>query len=117
MSNNSGKCLICDGKTEIKTVWSYEYLGTKIIDYFDLCEKCKLVPNCFTCLYSKSWYFRYKGKCDKAFGTVEESRPDCKIFKTKKIGNTVDFWNHIICKRYRRGDATKGEFEEANYHD
>lgn len=62
-----GKCIICHNDTQIKT--SYRNRETREITrvYFDLCEACKLQKNCFTCLYSKMWYLRYKGKCDVNF--------------------------------------------------
>ena len=118
MSNQDGICLICGKHTLLRTVFHDVEADKEYRFYFDLCESCKVVPNCFTCLYSKMWYLRYKGRCDQAFKTFEQNRPDCKLYRGKRIGeNRKEFWDHLPCKRYRRGDLTKNEFDEANYHD
>jgi hypothetical protein len=51
----NGKCLICNKDTKPKLYKNC---------FFDLCENCKRVKSCFTCLYSRPSYMRYKGKCD-----------------------------------------------------
>ena len=110
----TGKCIICGNPAKLRSRWILEDGGRQSF-YFDLCEKCKLEKNCFTCRFSRVWYLRYKGRCDKVFGTFEEDRPDCKVYKQKKIGNTPkEFWDHLPCQRHHRGEATKEEFDEFN---
>lgn len=55
---NKGECLICGNKTQNRYYKD---------SFFDLCEDCKKIKNCFTCRYSKCWYLRNKGKCDRNF--------------------------------------------------
>jgi len=229
--DKSGKCLICGKDSKIKDSFFNRETKERIICYWDICEECKKVKNCFTCTYSRCWYLRYKGICDvnfdyflvatffledekkeisdedkKAFQTlltkygievkdknikitdfletidkddeineddkaffhalfnkydtllyavrkkdrdsfdnvlkkydlkdidlntsifdfldiikkkmssnVENSLSDCRMYKTKKIGETIgDFWDHHICKRYKRGDASKEEYDDYN---
>lgn len=110
-----GKCWNCNNNTALKVSFRKYEDGEVINTYFDLCEACKLEKNCFTCLYSKAWYLRYKGRCDQIFGSFEEKRPDCKLYPTKQIGKKArDFWEHLPCKKHQRGDATKDEFDEYN---
>lgn len=159
---NKGKCIICGRDTELKLRIIYNETGEKESFYFDLCENCKLVKNCFTCRYSKCWYLRYKANCDINFENlilhsifedgnkeafekvlkkydledidrsmemtpfleilkvkqkekIEKRLSDCNIYKTKRFGNSIkDYWNHPICKRYQKGDATKEEWSD--YH-
>ena len=112
----TGICLHCGKRTKDRGIWRID--DRKVINYFDLCEDCKLLKNCFTCRYNLVWYVRYKGNCDLFFGTFEVNRADCNMYKTKVIGKTPqEFWDHPPCQRYQRGDPTKDEFDEWNYHD
>jgi hypothetical protein len=161
-SRSDGVCFICGMQTKVKTIWINRETRERRSEYFDLCESCKRVENCFTCLYSKTSYIRYKGRCDVSWAllhlrvalesddkdyTIEKysklfelvnidknipiqqfaniiqnkiedqikNGPDCFIYKTKKIGNTIGaFWNHKICKRFRFGNPTKEEYDD--YH-
>jgi len=110
-----GSCILCGNPTELKSRWRNGNTGETWDDHFDLCEACKLVPSCFTCRHGKPWYFRYRGKCDIAFGGADPDRPDCHVFPGKRIGDTIGaFAASPPCGRYRRGDATKNEFDEYN---
>jgi len=62
-----GMCFNCNNNTAVKTSFRDTETGEITNIYFDLCEDCKLIKNCFTCLHSKAWYLRYKGKCDINF--------------------------------------------------
>jgi len=64
LEQEGNACIICGKETEKKTSWINHNTGERWTNYFDLCESCTLIENCFTCRYSKAWYFRYKGKCD-----------------------------------------------------
>jgi hypothetical protein len=229
IKQKDGKCLICGKDAEKQNTYINNKTNEKIHCYWDICEKCKKIKNCFTCAYSKCWYLRYKGRCDVSFeyfvistffleekevtdedkkmlqtllakyeievkdrsikitefiklidkderiskednllfhnlfdkynlllnavkkkdkksfnkvlkrynledidlntsvfefldiikeknrSIIEDSLPDCRLYKTKKIGVVIgDYWNHIICKRYRKGDASKEEYDDYN---
>lgn len=52
---------------------------------------------------------------DKTRTKIEAHLKDCHVYKRKVIGTTIkEFWQAESCGRYRRGEATKREFEEYN---
>jgi hypothetical protein len=82
VDTGEGACLVCGGGTEFKTSWVNGKTGERAECFFDLCESCKSVVNCFTCRYGKPWYFRYGGRCDvnyyalKLLAFLEDNPPD-----------------------------------------
>jgi len=62
--DRNGICAICGKTTEVKSSWINGNTGEKTSIFFDLCESCKIIRNCFTCEFSKPHFMRYKGLCD-----------------------------------------------------
>jgi len=79
------KCIICGNETKIRTSWIDTKENKHWSNYFDLCESCKIVKNCFTCRYSKVHYLKYRGQCDcswqelslhRIVGQIEEAKEE-----------------------------------------
>lgn len=112
--SEKNKCIICGNETKIRTSWVNQEEKKHWSNYFDLCESCKMVKNCFTCRYSKAHYLKYRGQCDCSWQELTLHRIVEQIENAEEEHNMDEYENSkkILWEFLARFGITKERLEQ-----